>query len=355
MTTCTPETPCHLRGCIFCNPSAVVEEYERENAGESAPSALDRLRAALVDTTGLEDIPEPEPLIEGIIYRDSLVWLIGQPGNGKSFVSLDMAGSVGTGLTWHDWPVTQGPVLYLVAEGVTGVKARVRAWESAAGTKMTGVYFLPVAVQATSDGDWRALVELATELRPAFIVIDTQARVTVGMEENAARDMGLFVHRAEQLRFPTKACVMIVHHQGRNGDHMRGSTALEGAATTIIKVTKDDDILTLSCSKQKDAPAFEDFRLRMVPTGSSVSLMLDAGRQHGASSGPSAAAVKMARSWWEHHANNWVGTSALIDVIAPKSTFYRHVRELERGGLVQVDHSGRYPRYRLVSEPGTWS
>lgn len=321
-----------------------------EDEEECGPSYLDQLRAALVDTHGLDEIPDPVPLIgEDILFQDSLNWLVGKPGSMKSFVALDMAGSVGAGVSWQGYPVTQGTVLFLVAEGVRGTKKRVRAWEKATGRAMDDVSFLPVAVQSKVATQWDALVQLVREVRPVLVVIDTQARVTVGVEENSNTEMGEFVAQAERLRVACAACVVIVHHIGRNGDTGRGATTLDGAMSTIVKVTKDEDRVQLECQKNKDGQEWDDIRLRAVPTADSIILAIDDGISSPTNTA-SAAAFKMGRIWWEHHKTNWIGTSALVDIVAPRSTFYRNVGELEKFGLVQVDSSGRHRRYRLVDD-----
>lgn len=229
------------------------------------------LRSALVTSAGLDDIPPPRMLIADLLQTDSLAWLQGRPGTAKTFLALGMAGSVGTGLPWQDGRrVLQGPVLYLLAEGLSGLKGRVRAWEKLAGRRMDGVSFLPVAVQLLSRTDLGGLCLVVAEVAPALIVIDTQARATVGAEENSARDMGMLVEALETLRAVSGACVLVVHHEGRSGDHLRGSSALEGAATTVMRVDKDGADVTLSCLKQKDICQFDDVQLRMVPAEQSV-------------------------------------------------------------------------------------
>jgi hypothetical protein len=261
-----------------------------------------------------------------------------------------MAGCVGTGEAWQGFPVTSGTVLYLVAEGLSGMRQRVRAWEASVGFGMTGVQFLPVAVQAANDVEWRGLVELAAELRPALIVIDTQARVTVGMEENAAKDMGVFVQRIEALRIASRACVLVVHHQGRTGDHMRGSTALEGAATTIIKVAKDEDLLSIECTKQKDAPPFDPFTLRLIPYDSSAILSLNSHETPHRTDTP---ATKRALSdWWNSHETDWVSVTSLVESkVVAKPTFHRMKKPLERAGLIEASGEGSQRRYRLTRQP----
>ncbi|WP_349878774.1 AAA family ATPase [Micromonospora sp. HUAS YX12] len=206
------------RRALLDQARAALDALEARSPGQQ-PSHLDRLRAALLDSAGLDTIPDPEPLIgEDVLFRDSLVWVVGKPGHGKSFVVLDMAAAVGTGEPWQTYPVQQGPVVFLVAEGARGTKKRVRAWETAMGRRMENVYFLPLPVQSTNRAEWDALVELCREIGAVMVVIDTQARVTVGVEENSNTEMGHFVDQAEKLRAASAACVVIVHHIGRNGE-----------------------------------------------------------------------------------------------------------------------------------------
>jgi AAA domain len=343
-----PRTP-RAAGWSSIVDGTAVEPAELGKPGE--PSRLDRLRAALVDTDGLDHIPEPQPLVPGVLYRDSLAWLYGTPGCGKSFVAIDVAGCVGTGQIWQGYgPAERGPVLYLVAEGVSGIKQRVRAWEHAMRQRMTGVLFLPVAVQAGNDADWQAFVDLVAELRPALVVVDTQARVTVGMEENSNTEMGILVHRVEQLRKASGACVLTIHHTGRSGEHMRGAIAIDGAATTTIKVEKDEDIVHLACTKQKDAPEFDSFRLRLVEYENSAVLSLIEGAMTVDIGQP--AVRKLLVEWWNSHETDWVSVSTLIESkIVTKATFFRNAKALEKARVIDSKGEGNARRYRMVHMP----
>jgi AAA domain-containing protein len=314
----------------------------------SSASRLERLRSSLVDSAGLDKIPQPEPLIRGVLFRDSLAWLQGNPGSAKSFLALDMAGCVGTGLPWQMFGVpAAGPVLFIAAEGVSGMRWRVRAWEDANTRAMDDVSWLPMPVQVDSR-DWGALVDLAAELGPLLIVVDTQARVTVGLEENSAKDMGVFVHQLERLRIASGACVLVVHHQGRNGEHMRGSTALEGAATTILQVVKDDELVTVKNRKHKDSETFDDITLRLVPTRQSAVLMMSDGRSQAARG----AALKMAVRWWAIFRDERVSTSKLLAAeVASERSFYRHVRQLVDEVTAARETVGRNTYYRLLRDP----
>lgn len=316
--------------------------------GDNEPSYLDRLRAALVDTYGLDQLADPEPLIgDDILFKDSINWIVGKPGSYKSFLMLDMAGCVGTGEHWQGYQVAKGGVLYLVAEGVRGTKKRVRAWEQAMGIPMANVQFLPVAVQSKVGAHWDALVALAAELQPAMVVLDTQARITVGVEENSNAEMGQFVDAAERLRKATAACVSIVHHIGRNGDTGRGATTLDGAMSTIIKIAKDDDKITLECQKNKDGAEWDDIELRAVPMGESIVLaLIDGTEQPGRT-------IERCASWlakWDDtFADEWVSVTTLIDGgVVAKNTFHANRLKLLNAGVIERAGEGRQTRYKRL-------
>ncbi|MFI2202653.1 AAA family ATPase [Streptomyces sp. NPDC020192] len=219
-------------------------------------ASVERLLGELLDTDGLDKIKPLEPLVGDLLALNTLARIIGPSGTFKSFVLLDMAGHIGTGMKWHGHYVRQGTVVYLVAEGEQGVRKRVRAWEQHRGLRMDNVRFLPRPVQAASP-EWDVLIEAMRRVRPALIVIDTQARVTLGVEENSNTEMGRVVDRMDQLRISTGACVTLVHHTGHVGEHGRGASAVKGALQSELHVSKKGDripntVLTIKSAKQKD-------------------------------------------------------------------------------------------------------
>jgi hypothetical protein len=221
--------------------AVLVADPFATDGGQQAPpepSAVDALDAEFLTPDQVIERPPPTPLILDWLDLDSLAWLIGKPGSYKSFLVLDWAAHVGAGLPWRGHRVTQGDVDYIVAEGVTGMSLRVRAWQERHGP-MKGVRFLPRPVQA-SGPEWAVLAEVERRRQPKLIILDTQARVTVGMDENDNTEMGKFIHRAEELRAATGACVLVVHHIGRHGEDARGASALDGAQSTEIKISRSE-------------------------------------------------------------------------------------------------------------------
>jgi hypothetical protein len=328
---------------------APADDAQDDEDDEEDPTRarVAELRSLLVDSAGLDNIPPPKPLVEGMLFLDSLTWFQGKPGAAKSTAGIDLSGCVGLGRPWHGREVLQGTVLYLIAEGVSGIRQRVRAWERRAHARMDGVRFLPVAVQLMNHGEKEAFVALVAELAPVLVVIDTQARVTVGADENSSQDMGRLVAAADDIRRASGACVMLVHHEGRNGDNMRGSTAMEGAATTIVRVHKDGPHVRLDCKKQKDAAPFDPILLRLEAEGDGAVLV---GGSNSARVTQSEEAILSTLR--ELFGSTGASASALMKASElAESSFYRALKALVNKGLVVNTGAGRRSHYQLREAP----
>ncbi|MFD6889112.1 AAA family ATPase [Streptomyces sp. NPDC059957] len=328
-------------------PASPVERARPEEPSENPMQArLAELRAALVDSAGLDGIADPVPLIDGVLYMDSLAWLYGKPGSAKSFVALDWAGCIGSGLPWQYRSVSTGPVLYLVAEGASGIRKRVRAWEEAFRVTMQNVTFLPMAVQLLNGIDRQALVALIKEMAPALVIIDTQARVTVGADENSNGEMSKVVDAADQIRQACGACVLMVHHSGKNGLDMRGASAFEGAATSVIKVTKDGEYVEVHSDKQKDEDAFETVWLRLTPVGQSVVLAARSMTPSGDEMTKNEEVILAAmRDSFETTSATATNLMAVTDV--PKASVYRALNSLVNRGSLRNIGTEKRPIYAL--------
>lgn len=224
----------------------------------AAPDPVELLRRQWLDSTALRALADPVPLVDGWIDRDSTGAVIGPSGSMKSFAVLDLAAAVGAGRSWHGHDVPEAAEVWImVAEGATGLRKRVRAWEIHHDREMVGVRFLPRPIQAMSP-EWLVLIEMARQDRPGLVFVDTQARVTAGMEENSNTEMGLFIARMDAIRVASMgAAVFAVHHTGHEGERARGASALKGAWTTELQVRKEKAVgggyqVTVSQSKQKD-------------------------------------------------------------------------------------------------------
>lgn len=227
----------------------------------------------LVDAGELVKLPaRVDWLVRGIIERECLALLFGDPGAGKSFAALGLSAAVSTGTDWHGHRTAAGPVAYIAGEGHAGIARRLKALEVHHGLALADAP-LVVSRRAVPFLDALAVEALAEELdalpvAPALIVVDTMARAMSGGEENSAADVGAFVAACDRLKSRYKAAVLIVHHAG-HGDktRARGSSALKAAVDVEMGLTRladADGVLVLSCTKSKDAEPFEPLHFELA-------------------------------------------------------------------------------------------
>jgi hypothetical protein len=161
-------------------------------------------------------------------------------------------------------------VLYVAAEGGSGIKRRIQAWEKEHGRSVLDLLVFPEPIQSRSD-DWAKLVAFAAKKRPVLVILDTQARVSLGYEENSASEMGQFVNTLDILRRACDAHVTTVHHHGKAGRESggRGSSAVYAALDSEITVEKIEDVVSVNSTKVKDSSdeMLLQFRSRVVTLG----------------------------------------------------------------------------------------
>lgn len=238
------------------------------------------------DTDELLRMPPPTWQIQDVIPANGFVGLYGPSGGGKTFVALDMALSVASGRPWQGKEVEPGFVIYVSAEGTSGLGKRIRAWMAPNGITNTsdldiGWITEGLPVYAGSES-LEALFARFAELdrNPDLVILDTLARCFEG-DENLQKDMNPFVAGVDRIRTELGATVIIVHHTNADASRERGNTAFRGAANTMICVTpgilgsptlKNDGmpgpfktLFNIVCNKQKDAADFLPGQGKLAP------------------------------------------------------------------------------------------
>lgn len=260
---------------------AAVIEPELEQSERDRRIA--RIRALTYRRSELSLIPPPSWLIQGVTTRASLTLLSGKFGTYKSFVSIAMACSVATGKPFLGHHVEEtGPVIIIAAEGASGVRARIEAWEYAhnGGREIPDDMLIVVggAVNILRDDDMAGIEELCKAAGPRKVIWDTLHRCAPGIDENSNSEMGAVIDRLSDLRENYNCTQVVNHHTGHAGQRSRGASALEDDFDNswVIKLAGDGEDRsagnqrTLEHRKVKDGELSENIPIGLVSAGLSA-------------------------------------------------------------------------------------
>lgn len=240
-----------LDGPRSSSPAATPSLPAAEDDG--AKSFLDKLKAETYQgIAGLASIPPVTWLVQAIVQTDSLFQIFAPSSAGKSFLAIDLACCVATGKKWHGYNVVTGVVVYVVAEGASGIRDRLAAWATFHnGGQDPLVYVITLPAMLHRWDEVGALAEWCAELGAVLVIIDTYARSTLGLDENDNTAAGLAIDGMDTIRRATGAAVGVVHHTGYTGNRGRGASALYGAMETVIAVQGDATSLSLTTKPEK--------------------------------------------------------------------------------------------------------
>ena len=229
----------------------------------------------IIDRSQMNRIKPPEWLADDTFPRLAYSIIFGPPSSGKTFVALDLALSIASGLgTWLDKPVVRGRTMFIAGEGRASLVKRVRAWESHYfDGKEVEDFFLADPVPLVARG-FAGFGEAAADLHETYdlIVIDTVGRALAGQNENSQEAVSALTLEIDYLRNRFGATVLALHHSGHEKGRERGSSVFRADADTVLSM--DDGILSMV--KQKDADVWDNpLVLRKVEVADSVVMELE--------------------------------------------------------------------------------
>src|ERR1017187_1069051 len=246
--------------------AAVDDLYIRDEA-KRLHSADKTLEFRQIDLDGLWDLPQPDPMIEGVLDWGTVTMLSGPSGKGKSFIALDWSLCVATGTPWMGHETVQGSVLYVAAEGAHGQAKRVEAW-LAQHKVDAGMRLIIDPVNLSDSGQVDQLVQIVHDGEHHLVIIDTLAKCTAGVEENSAKEMGVVIAALYKIRDAIEengTTVLVVHHTGYDTKRARGSSAIQAGVDNVYDIFAEDphDMISIRCSKRKDGVQPEQVLVRL--------------------------------------------------------------------------------------------
>ena len=195
----------------------------------------------------IQQVDEPNWLIDDVIEQESLVSVFGAPKSGKSFVAIAMAASIASGNEFFGHGVKKkSSVLYVAGEGLRGIRSRCSILDDRESLADAPFYISNRTVRINDDTDFTALIAeiemiVASHGELNLLVLDTFQRVFSG-NENSSEDVGGFISKLDKLIADYKCCVLMVHHTGHgNADRARGSSVIPASLDNEFKVVRDKD------------------------------------------------------------------------------------------------------------------
>lgn len=190
-------------------------------------------------------IEKPRYLIEDYpFYEKGFNMLIGKAGARKSLIAVDFISKAA-----RQYP--EQNFMYLAGEGIPGLKARLKAWEKHQRLQLRNLGILQGSVQFKDDVQRTQFEVLCKMHKISFIVVDTLQTVTVGLDENSTKEMGVFCDIVRDMSIRLDIGIVFVHHLNKQ-DRYRGSSVLMASADSVLLSSVDDNgLVTLYNSLSK--------------------------------------------------------------------------------------------------------
>lgn len=200
-------------------------------------------------------LPPMKWKIKGVLPDSGIAAIYGPSGSGKSFLSLDLGGALGSGREWFGHRVNTAPVVYLCLEGESGLRNRVAAYRTHHGRgSLANVRFIVESFDMLN-GDPAALIRTiqAAGMENPVVMIDTLNRAAPGADENNVVDMGRIIAATKAIQSALGGLVVLIHHTGKDiGKGLRGHSSLHAALDAAISVSRDGEDRKWSIAKAKD-------------------------------------------------------------------------------------------------------
>lgn len=206
--------------------------------------------------------------IKGLVAPGTLAAVIGASGSGKTFFATGMGCHIAASMMFYARKTSRGLVVYCALEGGASARNRFHAWRL--------IHLAPgqsIPLRAMLDSiNLRDLVDqlrLVEFIRAAesdhgekcvLVIIDTLSRAIAGGNENGPEDMGALVAGADVVRNATGACVLLVHHLGKDESRgARGHNLFHAALDTEIEISIAGEQRIATVTKQRDWPEGDRF------------------------------------------------------------------------------------------------
>lgn len=199
----------------------------------------------------------PDWLVEELIAKGDLTMMIGEPGVGKSWVSMSLAVAIAEGYT--NWMgrrlMDTGRVLYVDEENPEALVPYRLKKLGLTDKGMKNIRFLhQQGVKLDKHPDY--ILEEALDYSPTLIILDSLTRIHTKDENNAGEISALFNDGILPLVRSTDATLLVLHHVNKSDSNSsftraRGSSDLSGVIDCGLDVRSQGSTLAMHHYKSR--------------------------------------------------------------------------------------------------------
>ena len=232
----------------------------------------------------LEDRPRHQHwLIDTLWGREAVGIIGGEPKCGKSFLALDLAVAVASGVAClrHFPTAHPGPVVLFAAEDAGHiVRTRLEDIARAATTPFRHLDIAVIDVPALRldlESDRQRLHDTVERIRPRLLVLDPLVRLH-RVDENAVAEIAPILAFLRELQRRFYTAVVLVHHARKSaatrpGQALRGSSELHAWGDSNLYLRRRKGQIVMSV-EHRAAASLNDIALELADDGHGAALRL---------------------------------------------------------------------------------
>lgn len=207
----------------------------------------------MLSLESLRSRPAPRWLVNDLIQEGTVAVLAGEPGIGKSFLSVSIAGSVASGRPFFGEAVTQTGVVYIAGEGINGMPARVNAWEADNGPiPEDALMFVEEGVSLSDEASIDRLARTMLARGMQLAIFDTLSQLSDLDDENSSAQVAKVLRQAASLNRHGLTALIVHHVTKAENAKVRGSSAIRGNVDTVIVAKAKGETFRISTERSDD-------------------------------------------------------------------------------------------------------
>jgi RecA-family ATPase len=187
---------------------------------------------------------EDTDIIKGVISKENLVFISGQPKTGKTSLALDLGLSLAFNEEWFGLNVLQrSKILFLTGEGgQSKIIDRIKVLGHDVEAEGFSDYFrlsYETNLDLVDDESFAQFIARLANLDIDVLIIDPLVCFH-SYEENASGQMSELVKRLQLIIESLKISIIVLHHDTKQGRALRGHSILEGAYDTLMHLVYNE-------------------------------------------------------------------------------------------------------------------